>query len=83
MDEVYNEFDLMVEQFHHLPEEIKKQFGNYIKSYADRGCAHLPDAIQDKVNHKVNVCPHCGSPEISRNGTNKKTGNQACNSIIS
>ena len=66
----------MVEQFHHLPEEIKKQFGNYIKSYADRGCAHLPDAIQDKVNHKVNVCPHCGSPEISRNGTNKKTGNQ-------
>lgn len=54
MEEVYNEFDLMVEQFHHLPEEIKKQFANYIKSYAERGCAHLPESIQDKVNHKVN-----------------------------
>ena len=36
MDEVYNEFDLMMEQFHHLPEEIKKKFTNYVKSYADR-----------------------------------------------
>lgn len=76
MDNIYSNLDMMMELFRNLSDQEKSDFMGQCKNYMERGQANLPDAIHEKVFHKVNKCPHCGSEKIKRNGTNIRTGNQ-------